>query len=96
MFTFWPGKDGKKIPMGTYSSRLVQWEIDPKATDIKLGEPNVLIDNDNEFMRIYDRMVGQKNKYVFGLYCDKKNSTTQWKTIVERVGGNSNPLLVTT
>lgn len=94
IFTFWPPRDGKIVPMGTHTSRLVEFVIDPSAVDLELGPPQILIGTDNDFPRIDDRLQTHSHSYTFGLICDKKNTVTDWKAIYAKVGGRGPRRLV--
>jgi carotenoid cleavage dioxygenase len=93
VFAFFPDKDGHAPPPTDCPNRLVKFVIDPASEDLYVGKPEVIISNDNEFVRIDDRFMGYKSRYVFGAITDNSKGGTDWGLVVQRIGGTSDPFL---
>ncbi|RHZ61983.1 uncharacterized protein CDV56_102171 [Aspergillus thermomutatus] len=52
-FGFFPDKDGNSPPMGSNPARLAHWMIDPETDNLEL-EPEIVIEKDNEMIRVDD------------------------------------------
>ncbi|RSL54661.1 hypothetical protein CEP53_007365 [Fusarium sp. AF-6] len=86
-FGFFPDEKGESPPIGTVPSRLTEWTIDPKATDLKLKDPMPLIEELDEFPRIDDRVMGYPSRYVYGNLMDFTPGKTDWESCVPKFGG---------
>ncbi|KAJ3454744.1 hypothetical protein MRS44_013344 [Fusarium solani] len=91
IFGFFPDKDGKAPPPGTYPNKLARWIIDPESDELHLSKPETVIGQDNEFFRVDDRFVGYKTRYIFGAINDDSNGGTDWGFVAQRIGGGFPP-----
>lgn len=87
VFGFFPDKDGNSPPLGTNPSRLAKWVIDPHSDELHLKTPEILIPEDNEMIRVDDRYMCHKTKYIFGCLLDKAEGKTDWKLVSQKIGG---------
>lgn len=93
IFGFFPDKDGKAPPPGTYPNKLARWIIDPESDELHLSKPETVIGQDNEFFRVDDRFVGYKTRYIFGAINDDSNGGTDWGFVAQRIGGTFDTLV---
>jgi carotenoid cleavage dioxygenase len=93
VFGFSPDKDGNSPPLGTNASLLAKWVIDPKSEELNLKRPEIIINEDNEFLRVDDRYICYKSRYIFGALQDKVEGKTDWKLVSQRIGGTLDLLL---
>ncbi|OCT49459.1 Lignostilbene-alpha,beta-dioxygenase isozyme III [Cladophialophora carrionii] len=91
IFGFFPDKEGKAPPPGTHPNLLGKWVIDPKATELHLKKPEHVVKWDNEFLRVDDRFMGYKTRYVFGAVTDNSKGGTDWSLVGRRIGGGFPP-----
>lgn len=75
VFFWWPDADGNAPDPRTIRSDLVRFTIDPKATELTLAEPKVMLDHDVEFPRIDDRHAGKPYRHVFMDHMDPSLGT---------------------
>ncbi|KAF9874376.1 Carotenoid oxygenase [Colletotrichum karsti] len=90
VFGFFPDKDGNSPPLGTNAAMLAHWTIDPKSENLEV-EPEIVIEKDNEMIRVDDRYMCYKNKYIFGAMQDPTEGKTDWSLVSMRVGGGFPP-----
>ncbi|KAL1846595.1 hypothetical protein Daus18300_014213 [Diaporthe australafricana] len=85
-FGFFPDKDGKAPRIEDVPISLNEWVIDPQLEKLVLSEPKQVVSETNEFPRIDDRLMGQKNRVLFGMLMDFSPGVTDWEYSAPRMG----------
>lgn len=65
VMSWFPDKNGYAPPRPSLKTFFARFELDPKATDLRLPDPKRLCEISGEFSRIDDRYQGQEYTYTF-------------------------------
>ena len=89
VFFWWPDKDGKGPAPEQISSDLMKWTIDPKATDLKLPDGELLAKGSLEFPRIDDRHAMIRHSKTF--FSTFQPQLVDFPFVAPRMGGGYPP-----
>ncbi|KAK5412239.1 transcriptional regulatory protein rco1 [Exophiala xenobiotica] len=90
VFFWWPDAEGNAPDPHEITAFLYRFSIDPKATELDLPTPELLLQEDCEFPRIDDRWSMKEHTHSFFLFMDKA-AGTNWPAIAPVMGGGSPP-----
>ncbi|KAF9875484.1 hypothetical protein CkaCkLH20_06865 [Colletotrichum karsti] len=87
-FGFFPDKNGKAPPFDEPSIQpyVTEFIIDPKSDKLFYEESERLVQEPDEFPRIDDRVMGQKNRFIYGMIMDMASGVTDWEYSATKIG----------